>query len=409
MLPIELVPLTGEQHTIIDLCRTFGTTEIRPAAHAAGLGHAADVDSDSDSVADADSDSVADAADDLAVASAHALSDLWRKAAKAGIARFMLPRAYGGGGFTDVFTQALAQEELCAADAAIGNLLTSAGRFADPVAELGTPAQKERWLRPLSVDEPALSAIAVSEPHAGDDPTAITTKARRVGGGYKLTGQKASIGNGGVADFYLIFATLDAVARAKGVTAFLVEKGTPGLSFGKPVHADGHPDMVSTEVFLDHVFVPDGNRLGGEGQGIFGLTQATDRQRVISAASATGLARACLELTASFVRESGAVLEADVVSLLAEMATRVEASRLLVWRAAKSLDNGSDGTSAAAMAKRYANETAIFCSRAAVQTLGESGHPHGQLVERWTHHAQAYEAGADVTAMITVALPAEQA
>src|SRR5215831_6403194 len=179
MQPSELVPLTGEQRAIVDLCRVFGANEIRPLAR---------------EVDEADTQTP---------------WELWRRAAKAGIAAFMLPAGYGGGGFTDVFTQCLAQEELSAADAAIANLLTSGGFFADPVLALGTEAQKQRWLRPLTTDDPPMTALAVTEPGVGSDSAAVTTRATRVEGGYRLNGQKAWISNGGVAEFYVIFATVD--------------------------------------------------------------------------------------------------------------------------------------------------------------------------------------------------------
>jgi alkylation response protein AidB-like acyl-CoA dehydrogenase len=371
MLPTDLVPLTDEQRAIIDLCREFGAAEIRPAARA---------------VDEADIETP---------------WELWRKAAKAGITAFMLPSEYGGGGFTDVFTQCLAQEELSAADAGIANLLTSGGFFADPVLALGTAEQKERWLRPLTTDDPPMTALAITEPGAGSDSAAITTKARRVGGGYKLTGQKAWISNGGVADFYLIFATLDAVARAKGVTAFLVAKGTPGLTFGPPMRKMGQRAIVNTELFLDHVFVPDANRLGAEGQGFYGLMRTFDISRATLAASATGLARACLELATSYAREreqfGKPIIEHQAVSFrLADMATRIEASRLLVWKAARLLDAGTpdgdaEATAASAMAKVYASETAMFCSWAAVQTLGGNGYSREFLAEKWMRDAKLEE------------------
>jgi acyl-CoA dehydrogenase len=366
MLPTELVPLSDEQLAIIELCRAFGAAEIRPAARA---------------VDEADTETP---------------WDLWRKAAKAGITAFMLPSDYGGGGFTDVFTQCLVQEELSAADSAIANLLTSGGFFADPILELGTPEQKERWLRPLTGDDPPMTALAVTEPGVGSDSAAITTRARRVGGGYKLAGQKAWISNGGVAEFYVVFATIDATRRAHGVTAFLVEKGTPGMTFGAPMRKMGQRAIINTEVFLDDVFVPDAQRLGGEGEGFYGLMRTFDISRTTLAASATGLARACLELATSYANErtqfGKAIIEHQAVSFrLADMATRVEASRLLTWRSAKLLDSGEDASAASAMAKLHASETAMFCSWAAVQTLGGNGYSREFLAEKWMRDAKLEE------------------
>ncbi|HKD96549.1 MAG TPA: acyl-CoA dehydrogenase family protein [Micromonosporaceae bacterium] len=366
MLPTELVPLTDEQRAIVDLCRTFGANEIRPLAR--------EVDE----------------------ADTRTPWELWRSAAKAGIAAFMLPAEFGGGGLTDVFTQCLAQEELSAADAAIANLLTSGGFFADPVLELGTKAQKERWLRPLTTDDPPMTALAITEPGAGSDAASITTRAAKVPGGYRLTGQKAWISNGGVAEFYVIFATVDPALRSRGVTAFLVEKGTTGLTFGAPTRKMGQRAIVNTEVFLDDVYVPEDQRLGAEGQGFYGLMRTFDISRTTLAASATGLARACLELATGYARErvqfGKPIIEHEAVAFrLADMATRVDAARLLTWRAAKVLDTGGDATAASAKAKLFASETAMFCSWAAVQTLGGNGYSREFLAEKWMRDAKLEE------------------
>lgn len=365
-LPTELVPLTEEQREIIDLCCRFGAEEIRPAAR---------------SVDEADTQTP---------------WELWRAAARVGITGFMLPAEQGGGGLTDVFTQCLAQEELSAADAAIANLLTSGGFFADPVLELGTPAQVERWIRPLCTDDPPMTAVAVSEPGVGSDAAALTTRAVPADGGYHLSGQKTWISNGGVARFYIIFATVDPSLRARGVTAFLVERNAPGLSFGAPMRKMGQRAIVNTEIFLDDVFVPESDRLGPEGQGFSGLMRTFDLSRAVLAASATGLARACLELATEYASQrtqfGKPIIEHQAVAFrLADMATRIEASRLLVWRAARRLDAGLPASSESAMAKLHASETAMFCSWAAVQTLGGWGYSREFLAEKWMRDAKLEE------------------
>jgi alkylation response protein AidB-like acyl-CoA dehydrogenase len=365
-LPTELVPLSPEQEQILDLCREFGRDEIRPAARAV------------------------DEAD------VRTPWELWRRAARVGITGFMLPAEYGGGGFTDVFTQCLAQEELSAADAAIANLLTSGGFFADPVLELGTPEQKRRWISPLCTDDPPMTALAVTEPDVGSDAAALTTRAERVPGGYRLTGRKAWISNGGVAEWYVIFATVDASLRARGVTAFVVQHGADGLEFGPPLRKMGQRAIVNTDIVLDGVFVPGSDRLGAEGQGFTGLMRTFDISRTVLAASATGLARACLELATGYAavrtQFGKPIIEHQAVGFrLADMATRVEAARLLVWRAARRLDAGLPATSEAAQAKLFASETAMFCSWAAVQTLGGWGYSREYLAEKWMRDAKLEE------------------
>ncbi|MEV0270590.1 acyl-CoA dehydrogenase family protein [Hamadaea sp. NPDC050747] len=365
-LPTDLVPLTDEQRDLLDLCREFGAREIRPVAR--------EVDE-------------ADTATPW---------ELWRAAAAAGITDFMLPTAYGGGGATDVFTQCLVQEELGAADAAIGNLLTSNGFFADPILELGSEAQKERWLRPLTGPNPPMTALAVTEPGVGSDSAAITTRAEKASGGYRLTGQKAWISNGGVAEYYVIFATVDPAKRARGVTAFLLDKHRDGLSFGQPMRKMGQRAITNTEIFLDGVFVPEEDRLGDEGRGFHGLMRTFEISRTVLAASATGLARACLDLATSYARDrvqfGKPIIEHQAVAFrLADMATKIAASRLLTWRAAKRLDAGLPCAAESAMAKLTASETAMFCSWAAVQTLGGWGYSREYLAEKWMRDAKLEE------------------
>jgi acyl-CoA dehydrogenase len=361
-----MIPLSQEQRDLLDLCRSFGEREIRP--------HARRVDE----------------------ADIETPWDIWAKAAEAGITDFMLPAEYGGGGCTDVFTQCLVQEELGVADAAIGNLLTSNGFFADPVLELGSKEQSERWLRPLTGPNPPMTALAVTEPGVGSDAAAITTRAVRDGAGYRLTGQKAWISNGGVASYYVIFATLDPAQRSRGVTAFLLEKGTEGLTFGPPMRKMGQRAIVNTEVFLDGAYVPDGDRLGDEGQGFAGLMRTFEISRTVLAASAVGLSRACLDLATAYAKErrqfGKPIIEHQAVAFrLADMATRIEASRLLTWKAARLLDDGQPAARESAMAKLTASETAMYCSWAAVQTLGGWGYSREFLAEKWMRDAKLEE------------------
>ncbi len=359
-----MIPLTQDQRDLLDLCRDFGEREIRP--------HARRVDE----------------------ADVETPWDIWGKAAQAGLTDFMLPAEYGGGGCTDVFTQCLVQEELGAADAAIGNLLTANGFFADPVLELGTEEQCERWLRPLTGPNPPMTALAVTEPGVGSDAAAITTRAVREGNGYRLTGQKAWISNGGVAESYVIFSTVDPALRSRGVTAFLVRKD--GLRFGSPMRKMGQRAIVNTEIFLDSVFVPEEDRLGAEGQGFIGLMRTFDISRTVLAASAVGLSRACLDLATSYAKEreqfgKPIIAHQAVAFRLADMATRIEAARLLTWKAARLLDDGQPAAAASAMAKLTASETAMFCSWAAVQTLGGWGYSREFLAEKWMRDAKLEE------------------
>jgi acyl-CoA dehydrogenase len=362
----ELVTLSADQEAFLGLVRTFAAREVRPIAR---------------EVDDADT----------AVP-----WELWRKAAAAGITGFMLPEELGGGGVTDVLTQAMVQEELCVGDIGLGNLLTSGGFFAGPVLALGTPEQQAHWLRPLAGLDPPLTAVAVTEPDAGSDVASLRTRATRTSGGYLLSGSKTWISNGGVADRYVVFATLSPGSGYRGVTAFLVERGVEGLSFGPPLPKLGQRAIVSCPVFLDDVFVPDEQRLGGEGQGFSGLMRTFDTSRVVLAAAATGLARAALDYAVAYARDrvqfGKPILEHQAVAFrLADAATRIDASRLLVLRAAQALDTGRPASAAAAMAKLYASETAMWVTWAAIQTLGGWGYSREHLVEKWFRDAKLEE------------------
>ncbi|MFE6954711.1 acyl-CoA dehydrogenase family protein [Streptomyces sp. NPDC057696] len=365
-LPIELVPLTPEQRDIVDLTRTFAREEIRPRGRAVDE---ADVETP---------------------------WDLWRAAAKVGITGFMLPEEYGGGGFTDVFTQVLVQEELCVGDLGIGNLLCSNGFFADPVMELGTEEQKRAWLTPLAGPDTPMTSLATTEPGSGSDAASIVTTATRTAGGYLLNGQKAWISNAGEAEQYVVFAKTDPSQRSRGVTAFLLRKGAEGLTFGEPMRKMGQRAIVCREVFFSDVFVPDADRLGAEGQGFAGLMRTFDISRAVLGAAATGVARAAYEYARDYARTrvqfGKPIVEHQAVAFrLADMRTRIEQSRLMTWRAARRLDAGLDATAEAAMAKLTASETAAYCTWAAVQTLGGWGYSREFPVEQWMRDAKLEE------------------
>jgi acyl-CoA dehydrogenase len=362
----QLVSLTDEQLEIQRLCRDFAAREIRPISLAVDE---ADVE---------------------------VPWELWRKAAALGLTSFMLPAEYGGAGMTDCLTSCIVQEELSHGCSGIGNLVTSNGFFAEPVLVLGDEAQKQRWLGPLAGDNPPLTALAITEPQSGSDAASIRTRARRVDGGYVLSGQKAWISNGGFARFYVVFATVEPGSGHRGITAFLIQDDDPGFRCGPPIRKMGQRAIPNSELFLDDVELGEDRRLGEEGQGFSGLMQTFDRSRVTLAASATGLARAALEFAVDYAKErtqfGKPIAEHQAVAFrLADMALRVDASRLLTYRAAQMLDAGQRATSEAAMAKLHASETAMWCTWAAVQTLGGWGYSREYPVEKWMRDAKLEE------------------
>ncbi len=365
MSAVEMA-LTDEQRAIQDVCRDFAAREIRPISLA---------------VDEADTE---------------VPREIWRQASELGLTSFMLPEGYGGAGMTDCLTSCIVQEELSHGCSGIGNLITSNGFFAEPVLALGDDEQKRRWLTPLGEPDPPFTALATTEPQSGSDAASIRTRARRADGGYILSGQKAWISNGGIARYYVVFATVEPGSGYRGITAFLVCDDDEGLRCGPPIRKMGQRAIPNTELFLDDVFVAEDRRLGHEGQGFAGLMHTFDRSRVTLAASATGLARAALEYAVAYAKErvqfGKPIAEHQAVAFrLADMALRVDASRLLTWRAAQMLDRGERATTEAAMAKLHASETAMWCTWAAVQTLGGWGYSREYPVEKWMRDAKLEE------------------
>jgi len=361
-----MLDLTDEQRDIQRLCREFAAREIRPISLA---------------VDEADTE---------------VPYGVWAKASRVGLTSFMLPEEYGGAGMTDCVTSCIVQEELSHGCSGIGNLITSNGFFAEPILALGDDAQKRRWLSPLAGEDPPMTALAITEPQSGSDAASIRTHARRVDGGYVLTGQKAWISNGGVSRFYVVFATVEPGTGHRGITAFLVQDDDEGLRCGPPMRKMGQRAIPNAELFLDDVFVAPDRRIGDEGQGFSGLMHTFDRSRVTLAASATGLARAALEYAVAYAKQreqfGKPIGQHQAVGFrLADMALRVDASRLLTWRAAQLLDRGERATTEAAMAKLHASETAMWCTWAAVQTLGGWGYSREHPVEKWMRDAKLEE------------------
>ncbi len=363
---VEYWPLTDEQRAIVELCKDFATKEIRPRGREV------------------------DEADVVSPV------DIFQSAAKIGITDFMLPEELGGGGFTDVFTQCLVQEQLCWGDPGIGNFVCSNGFFADPVLALGTEEQKEKWLRPLTGPDAPFTSLATTEPGSGSDSASIVTQAKKVDGGYSISGQKAWISNAGLADQYVVFAKTDPTQRSKGVTAFLIKKGAAGMTFGAPMKKMGQRAIVCRELFLDEVFVPEEDRLGAEGQGFYGLMETFDISRVVLAAAATGAARAAYEYALDYARTrtqfGKPIIEHQAVAFrLADMAMRIESSWLMTLHAARQFDAGVNVNGLAAMAKLQASETAMFCTWAAIQTLGGWGYSREYPVEQWMRDVKLEE------------------
>ena len=364
----DLFQLTPEQRSIRDLCRDFAANEMRPIAAAV------------------------DEAD-------HEMQwDLWHKASEVGLTTFMLPERYGGGGVEDVLTSCIVYEELCHGDVGLGQLITSNGFHTLPILLLGDEEQKDRWMSRVVGPKPAVTAIAITEPGAGSDAASMESTATPTADGYRLRGQKAWISNGGVAEFIVVFATVAPGTRSKGITAFVVERDDPGLTIGAPMKKMGQRGMLCNELFFDDVMLPADRRLGAEGDGFRGLMRAFEKSRTNIAAGSIGIARAAFEYTRDYAKTRTTfgkpIIDHQAIGFrLADMLTRIEAARMLVWRAARLLDTRGDAAIESSMAKVFASETAMFCAWGAVQTLGGWGYSREYPVERWMRDAKLDEIG----------------
>lgn len=360
------IDLSEEQREFVSLARDFAAKEIRPRAR---------------EVDEADVESPL---------------DLWQKAAEIGLASYMLPAEYGGGGVTDLVTQCLVQQELCYGDIGIGNFLTSSAFFAGPIEAMGSEDQKKRWLTPLTTSTPPVTAVAVTEPGVGSDSAALQTRAVRQGDEYVLNGQKTWISNAPYAQWILVFATIDPSLRSKGVTAFLVERDMPGITIGQPMLKMGQRGIVNAEVFLDNVRVPASHRIGEEGKGFYGLMRTFDASRILIGAGATGLSRAALDATVKYAQErtqfGKPIIEHQAVAFrIADMAARTDVSHLVTMRAARLYDQGHFVAQESAIAKLVAGENTTWVTNAALLSHGGWGYSREFLVEKWVRDAKLEE------------------
>jgi acyl-CoA dehydrogenase len=319
-----------------------------------------------------------------------------RRAAALGLTCYDLPSEYGGGGVEGLRDRCDVIEELSWGDSPIFWVIAQGGFFAGPVLALGSEEQKRRWLPPLCGPEPPACSVAITEPEHGSDSAAIETTARRVDGGYVVDGRKKFIGNGAIADYCIVFATLEPGSRSKGITAFLVERDDAGFVRGPRLPKMGSRCFPAAEVAFEECFVPDDRRLGAEGQGFAGLMSVFDVARVQLAASTLGLGRAALELAVDYARAREAfgrkIHEFQAVSFrLADAKLALDQARLMTRHAAELADRGEPFSTEAAMAKLAASQASVLATSAAVMTLGGAGYIRDSLAQKWYRDAKLDE------------------
>ncbi len=322
---------------------------------------------------------------------------LFERAGELGLAGLPFPEEYGGAGM-GTFAWALAAEEIAVADMAMAVSLS-----VHVLAQLcihggGSDEQKSRFLPGMTAGRD-LGAFALTEPGAGSDAASLSLAARRDGDDYLLTGTKIWITNAGEAARYIVFATVDRSKGKAGITAFVVESDTPGFALGSKERKMGIRGTTGYEIIFTDARVPAANRLGEEGEGLKVALGALGAGRISIAAACTGLARNALDLAARYALQrrqfDRAIADQEMIqAMLAEMAVRVDAARLLTWRAARMRDAGQPINSPSSMAKWYASDVAMRVTTDAVQIYGGAGYSRDNPVERLMRDAkgaQIYE------------------
>ncbi|HWE57843.1 MAG TPA: acyl-CoA dehydrogenase family protein [Acidimicrobiales bacterium] len=319
-----------------------------------------------------------------------------------------IPAEYGGSG-ADHVTQAIMIEELARVCASTSLMMGINGLAMTPIVNWGSDELKARYL-PKVVTGESQGSYCLSESDAGSDVAAMTTRAVRDGDDFILNGRKQWITNAGISDIYVVFAKTDPAAGSRGITAFLVERDM-GLQIGKLEHKLGIHGSPTGEVILDDVRVPAANMLGREGQGFMIAMHTLDRTRPSIAAQAVGIAQGAIDVASAYMKErktfGKAIAEYQGLQfMLADMAMKTEAARVLTYRANALIDEGDpDGelNSIGAMAKCFASDTAMQVTVDAVQLLGGNGYTSDFPVERYMRDAkitQIYEGTNQIQRMV---------
>lgn len=369
--------LTKEQEMMQKLCREFAVNEIEPIA--------AEIDEEE-----------------------RYPFETVEKLRKYGMMGIQYPKELGGSG-GDTICYSIAIEEaskFCGTTGCIISAHATLGAW--PIFKFGTPEQKEKWLRPL-IDGTKTGAFGLTEPNAGTDASAQQTTAEKLeDGSWLVNGSKVFITGGGVADTYVIFAMTDKTKGNHGISAFIVDKDDPGFSIGKIEHKMGIRGSQTSELIFEDMVLPADRLLGKENGGFKIAMMTLDGGRIGIASQALGIAQGALDKAVQYMKERvqfGKSLDKfqGLQWMVAEMATKIEAARLLVRRAAFNKDNGLPYTKEAAMAKLFAAETAMEVTTKCVQIYGGYGYIREYPMERMMRDAkitEIYEGTSEVQRMV---------
>jgi len=323
-------------------------------------------------------------------------ADVIAKAHEVGLMNLCVPEEYGGPGLA-LFDWALVIEELNWGCSGMGTALMANGLGSGPVIVAGSDEQKRRWLPPL-MEEPLLCSFALTEPNAGSDVSGIETTAIRHGDEYVLNGSKIFITNASHAAWYVVFASTDRSKGHRGLSAFVVPRETDGVVVEKHLDKMGQRSTDTAAVAFQDVKVPAENRLGAESDGFKIAMRTLDGTRPGTAIAAVGVARAAFEYACDYSKTrvqfgQPIAMNQGVNFLIADMATKIEAARLLCWQAAWMLDSGygRKATLYSSMAKRFAADTCMEVTTDAVQVFGGYGYIKEYPVEKLMRDAKLYQ------------------
>ena len=370
--------LTEEQNLIRDMVREFAETEVAPTARIRDEEERFD------------------------------RPLMFGRLAELGLTGIVFPEEYGGAG-ADYLSYAIAVEELSRVCASTGVTLSAhLSLCANPIYLFGSEEQKQQFLAPLARGE-KMGAFGLTEPAAGTDAGGTRTTAYKEGESWILNGTKIFITNAGEAETYVVFARTDKGAQKHhGISAFIVEKNTPGFTFGKKEQKMGIRSSPTMELVFDNCRVPSSQLLGEEGQGFKIAMKTLDGGRIGIASQALGIAQGAMEAAVNYARERKQFDTPigkfqGIMFQLADMATQIEAARLLVYNAAYKASHGISYSQASAMAKLMASETAMRVTTQAVQVLGGYGYTREFPVERMMRDAkitEIYEGTSEVQRMV---------
>ncbi|MEM2243996.1 MAG: acyl-CoA dehydrogenase family protein [Archaeoglobaceae archaeon] len=331
--------------------------------------------------------------------------EIFRKAAKLGYVAPDIPEEYGGSNL-DILSCVIIAEEFCRADSSVGSAVATAGLGCPMVKYFGREEQKEKYL-PMVTKGKTPSAIAITEPDAGSDVSAMKTKAEKVSGGWVLNGSKTFITNGSISEWLVVLAKTNPEAGYRGISAFIVEKGFEGFE-ARQIKKMGLHCHDTAEIFLKNVFVPEENLVGAENMGFYQLMRFFNESRVGVAAAQLGIAEGAYERALEYAKQRKAfgkpLIEHQAIAFkLADMFTAIETARLLVYKAAWLIDQGAPNPAISSAAKLYASEVAVKVCYDAVQIFGGYGYSKESDVERFFRDARAgtiYEGTSEIQRLI---------